>query len=74
MPSRSVSTIPAQRPARLPRFTDVVAQCIVKLEVTRISVLTSARNHGRSNWTCVPGMYGGQGPGWDWALTTRSKK
>ena len=31
---------PAQSPARLPRLIDVSAQCIVKLEVTRISVLT----------------------------------
>ena len=47
--------MPAQSPARLPRLIDVVAQCIVKLEVTRMKVLTSARNHGRSNWMCVPG-------------------
>ena len=48
--------MPAQRPARLFRLTDVVAQCMVKLEVTRMKVLMSARNHGRSNWMCVPGM------------------
>ena len=69
-----VKTIPAQRPARLFLFTDVSAQCIVKLEVTRVSVLTSARNHGRSHWMCVPGIDGGHCPGWACALTTRSKK
>ena len=35
-PRSSVSTIPAQSPARLFFFTETVAQCIVKLEVTRI--------------------------------------
>ena len=57
--------MPAQSPARLPFLIDCVAQCIVKLEVTRMHVLTSARNHGRSYWMCVPGMYGGQGCGID---------
>ena len=59
-----VSTRPALRPARLPRLIDVSAQCMVKLDVTRISVLTPATNTGRWN-PC-----GGQG----WWLTTRMKK
>ena len=66
--------MPAQSPARWLRLIDCVAQCIVKLEVTRMHVLTSARNHGRSYCRCVPGMYGGHGPGWLCALTTRQKK
>src|SRR3569623_1882345 len=45
-PSRNVSTSPACIPARLPRFTDWSAQCIVKLEVTRIRVLICATNPG----------------------------
>ncbi len=55
-PSRSVSTMPAFSPARSPRLAERVAQCIVKLEVTRMHVLTRATNHGRSYWVCVPGM------------------
>ena len=43
----------------------------MKLDVTRMNVLTRARNHGRSNWMCVPGLYGGHG---DALLTTRTKK
>ena len=38
---------PACRPVRLPRLIDCVAQCTVKLEVTRMQVLTSAMYHGR---------------------------
>ena len=41
-PIRNVSTRPARRPARLPRLIEVSAQCIVKLDVTRIAVLIPA--------------------------------
>ena len=34
-------------PARWPRLIDCSAQCIVKLEVTRIAVLTPATNTGK---------------------------
>ena len=39
--------MPAQRPLRLPFLIDVSAQCIVKLELTRISVLMPATKAGR---------------------------
>ena len=54
-------------PARFPRLIDVSAQCIVKLEVSRMSVLTPATNTGRWNGS------GGQWPPTPW-FTTRSKK
>ena len=43
----NVSTRPAWRPARWPRLMDCSAQCIVKLDVTRITVLTPAMKTGR---------------------------
>ena len=46
---RSVSTSPAWSPARLPRLIDCSAQCIVKLDVTRIAVLTPATKTGKWN-------------------------
>src|SRR4051794_724521 len=52
-PSRSVSTRPAWRPERLPRLIADSAQWIVKLDVTRMHVLTSATYFGNS--------YGGGG-------------
>ena len=66
-PSSTVSTRPACRPRRLPFFTDVSAQCIVKLDVIRIRVFTPATNFGRWN---------GGGGHWPFTplLTTRSKK
>src|SRR6476620_12234425 len=64
-PIRNVSTSPAHRPARLPRLIEVKAQCIVKLEVTRIAVLTPATKTGR--WKPSGGQEGG-------LLTTRTKK
>ncbi len=63
-PMKNVSTRPARSPARLPRLIDVSAQCIVKLDVTRMQVLTPATNTGR----CSPG--GGHG----YLFTTRTKK
>jgi hypothetical protein len=42
-PSRNVSVRPAIRPERLFRLTDWSAQCMEKLEVTRMIVFTSAR-------------------------------
>jgi len=42
-PSRNVSVRPAISPERLPRFTDWSAQCMVKLEVTRMTVFRKAR-------------------------------
>ena len=59
-----MSTSPACRPARLPRLIDWSAQCIVKLEVTRIAVFTPATKTGSWN--------GGGGHGEP--LTTRTKK
>src|SRR5262245_52179085 len=52
-PSRIVTTSPALRPFRSPRLIDCVAQWIVKLDVTRIAVLTLATKTGNS--------YGGGG-------------
>ena len=46
---KKVSTNPACNPARLPRLIDCSAQCIVKLDVTRIAVLTPATKTGRWN-------------------------
>ena len=43
----NVSTRPAFRPARLPRLIDWSAQCIVKLDVSRIAVFTPATKTGR---------------------------
>ena len=63
-PIRKVRTRPACSPARLPRLIDCVAQWIVKLDVTRMHVLTSATKTGRWN--------GGVGQGVP--LTTRTKK
>ena len=63
-PMAKVSTRPALSPARLPRLIDVSAQCIVKLDVTRIAVLIPATKTGR----CRPGVGHGS-----W-LTTRMKK
>jgi hypothetical protein len=42
-PSRNVKRRPATSPERFARFTDVNAQCIVKLELTRMIVLRSAK-------------------------------
>src|SRR3954453_19214177 len=67
VPSRIVRTRPACRPRRLLRLTDWSAQCIVKLEVTRIAVLMPATNFGNSNGC------GGQTAGAS-GLTTRTKK
>ena len=51
-------------------FTETLAQCMVKLEVTRMHVLTSATNQGR--WNCTPLLSsGGQSGGF---ATTRTKK
>ncbi len=63
-PMRKVRTSPACIPARLPRLIAVSAQWIVKLDVTRMSVLTPATNFGSSN--CA----GGHG----WFPDTRTKK
>ena len=43
----NVSTIPARNAGRLPRLIDWSAQCIVKLEVTRMAVFTPATKTGR---------------------------
>jgi hypothetical protein len=48
----------------LPRLTDCSAQCIVKLDVTRIAVLTPATKTGSSNGGCGHGI----------PCTTRTKK
>ena len=61
---RKVSSSPARSPQSFPRFTDVSAQCIVKLDVTRMQVLMNATKTGRWN--------GGVGHGVP--LTTRTKK
>ena len=42
-PSRNVSASPAIRPERLFRLIDWSAQCMEKLDVTRMIVFTSAR-------------------------------
>jgi hypothetical protein len=42
-PSPKVSASPAMRPERLLRLIDCNAQCIEKLEVTRMIVFRSAR-------------------------------
>ena len=42
-PRRKVRVSPAIRPARWFRLIDWSAQCIEKLDVTRMTVLTSAR-------------------------------
>ena len=55
-PIRKVSVKPACSPARLPRLIDCSDQCIVKLDVTRMEVLTNATNTGRWN--------GGGGHAW----------
>ena len=44
---KNVSTRPAWSPARLPRLIDWSAQCIVKLDVTRMTVFTPATKTGR---------------------------
>src|SRR5512133_108973 len=66
-PMRKVSTIPARKALRCPRLIDWSAQCMVKLEVTRMQVLTPATKTGNS--------YGGGGQV-EGALgfTTRTKK
>src|SRR4029453_19572071 len=66
-PIMKVSVIPARNAGRLPRLIDCKAQCIVKLEVTRIAVLTPATKTGNSYGA------GGQGLGAS-GLTTRTKK
>ncbi len=48
LPSRIVHTSPARRPFRSSRLMACVAQWMVKLEVTRIAVLTPATNTGNS--------------------------
>ena len=48
----------------MPRLIDCSAQCIVKLEVTRIAVLTPATNTGSSKGGCGHGS----------PFTTRTKK
>ena len=63
-PIRKVRSSPACSPARFPRLIDCSAQCMVKLEVTRIAVFTPATNTGSSNGC------GGQGI----PFTTRTKK
>ena len=66
-PIRIVRTSPACSPRRLLRLIDCSAQCIVKLDVTRIAVLTPATNFGNS--------YGGGGQIAEASgLTTRTKK
>ncbi len=67
VPRHNVSTRPACMPARLPFLIEVSAQCIVALDVTRISVLIPATKTGRWNPS------GGQWPP-NGLLTTRSKK
>jgi hypothetical protein len=66
-PITKVSTIPARKAGRLPRLMDWSAQCIVKLEVTRMAVLTPATKTGNSKGSGghVSGALG---------LTTRTKK
>jgi hypothetical protein len=64
-PSRNVVTSPIWRPRRLPARIDSRAQCIVKLELTRIAVFTPATATGSSN------SGGGHGPS---LTTTRRKK
>src|SRR5262245_24403174 len=63
-PIRNVRNRPARRPQWLPRLIDCSAQCIVKLDVTRMQVLMNATKIGR--W------YGGVGHGTP--FTTRMKK
>jgi hypothetical protein len=63
-PIRNVSNSPARRPQVLPRLIDWSAQCIVKLDVTRMHVFRKATNTGRWN--------GGVGHGVP--CTTRTKK
>jgi hypothetical protein len=64
---RNVSTMPARKALRSPRLIDCRAQCIVKLDVTRMHVLTPATNTGNS--------YGGGGhSAGALGLTTRTKK
>ena len=66
-PIMNVSTIPARNALRLPRLIDWSAQCIVKLEVTRIAVFTPATKTGK--WYGSGGQCSGA-PG----FTTRTKK
>src|SRR5262249_21263912 len=66
-PITKVRTIPARNAFRSPRLIDCSAQCIVKLEVTRMQVLTPATNTGNS--------YGGGGQVLGaLGFTTRTKK
>ena len=64
-PSSTVKQSPACSPQRLPRLIDVSAQWKVKLDVTRIAVLTPATYTGR--WYGSGGHSGA-------LLTTRTKK
>ena len=64
---RNVSTIPARKRLRSPRLIDCSAQCIVKLEVTRIAVFTPATKTGK--WYGSGGHSAGA-----LGLTTRTKK
>ena len=66
-PMRNVSTIPARNAGRLPRLIDCSAQCIVKLEVTRMAVFTPATNTGK--WYGSGGHSAGAS-----GFTTRTKK
>src|SRR5207244_8795783 len=63
-PIRKVSVSPALRPARLPRLIDCSDQCIVKLDVTRMTVFTNATKTGRWNG----------GGGHAWGVTTRREQ
>jgi hypothetical protein len=65
VPSSSVVTNPSCIPRRLPLRIDSSAQCMVKLDETRIAVLTPATATGSSNPS------GGHGPSLE---TTRRKK
>jgi hypothetical protein len=60
---RNVSSRPARIPQTLPRLIDVVAQCIVALEVMRMNVLIAATKTGR--W------YGGVGHGTPLTILTK---
>jgi hypothetical protein len=64
-PRKNVSTRPACKPARLPRLIACSAQCMVKLDVSRIAVFTPATKTGR--WKPSGGHVGA-------SLTTRTKK
>ena len=66
-PIRNVSTMPARKAFRSPRLIDWSAQCMVKLDVTRMHVFTPATKTGNSYGA------GGHSSG-ALGLTTRTKK